>query len=114
MKSKESFRAFGDLNARRRLHQSSSQSSAPARHRPPMAATETPTACPDVRLVDCFDPPSAGTAGIAVAETCVSVEEDVASTIVAEAGCGVVAAVAEAELVAGCEEEVVDDLSEAG
>jgi hypothetical protein len=79
-----------------------------------MAATETPTACPDVRLVDCFDPPSAGTAGIAVAETCVSVEEDVASTIVAEAGCGVVAAVAEAELVAGCEEEVVDDWSEAG
>jgi hypothetical protein len=114
MKSKESFRAFGDLNARRRLHQSSSQSSAPARHRPPMAATETPTACPDVRLVDCFDPPSAGTAGIAVAETCVSVEEDVASTIVAEAGCGVVAAVAVTELVAGCEEEVVDDWSEAG
>jgi hypothetical protein len=114
MKSKESFRAFGDLNARRRLHQSSSQSSAPAKHRPPMAATEIPTACPVVRLVDCFDPSSTGTAGIAVAETCVGVEEDVASTIVAEAGCGVVAAVAEAELVADGKEEDVDDWSEGG
>jgi hypothetical protein len=114
MKSKESFRAFGDLNARRRLHQSSSQSSAPAKHRPPMAATEIPTACPVVRLVDCFDPSSAGTAGIAVAEACVGVEEDVASTIVAEAGCGVVAPVAEAELVADVKEEDVDDWSEGG
>jgi hypothetical protein len=79
-----------------------------------MAATEIPTACPVVRLVDSFDPPSAGTAGIAVAETCVGVEEDVASTVVAEAGCGVAVAIAEAELVVDGEEENVDDWSEAG
>lgn len=74
MKSKESLRDLGDLKVRRRLHHKMSQSSAPARHRPPIAPIETPTAWPDVRLVDGPEPLSAGTGGDPVAEALVDVE----------------------------------------
>jgi len=41
-----------------------------------MAPTDMPTACPDVRLVDSFEPSSAGTSGTAVAVTCAGVDVD--------------------------------------
>lgn len=71
MKSKESFRDFGDLNALRRLHQTSRYIKAPARHNPPIAAIEIPTDWAVVRLVDCSIEPSAGIGGSPVAGACV-------------------------------------------
>ena len=76
MKSNESFRVFGDLRARRRLHQSKRQISAPVRHRPPIAPIDMPTAWPDVRLVAAFEPSYVYTNGAPVAAACVDDDLD--------------------------------------
>jgi hypothetical protein len=70
MKSKESFRDLGDLNALRRLHQTSKYIKAPARHSPPMAAIEMPTDWPVVRVVACSVESCAGSGGSPVADAC--------------------------------------------
>lgn len=71
MKSKESFRDLGDLNALRRLHQTSKYIRAPARHNPPMAAIEMPTDWAVVRFVACSVESCAGIGGSPVAAACV-------------------------------------------
>jgi hypothetical protein len=71
MKSKESFRDLGDLNALRRLHQTSKYIKAPARHSPPMAAIEIPTDWPVVRVVACSVESCGGIGGSPVADACV-------------------------------------------
>jgi hypothetical protein len=71
MKSNESFRDLGDLNALRRLHQTSKYIKAPARHNPPMAAIEMPTDWAVVRFVARSVDPCAGIGGRPVAGACV-------------------------------------------
>ena len=84
MKSKESFRDLGDLNALRRLHQTSNQIKAPARHNPPMAAIEMPTDWAVVRFVACSVDSCAGIGGRPVADACVCEVAGVGSETMAD------------------------------
>jgi hypothetical protein len=84
MKSKESFRDLGDLNALRRLHQTSKYIKAPARHSPPMAAIEIPTDWPVVRVVACSVESCGGIGGSPVADACVCEVAGVGLELMAE------------------------------